>query len=440
MSLAASALPRDPVSARLAEIGHEFDHTFALELDRIEHALALLGNPHLRLPPVIHVAGTNGKGSVCAFLRAITEASGRKAHVFTSPHLIRSNERVRVAGKLVTDAKFIEALDRIAATGALVTYFEAVTAAAFLLYAETPADVVVLETGLGGRVDATNIFPKPAATVITPIDLDHAQLLGDTIAKISTEKAGILKPGVTAIIARQRPEAMDVLEARAGAIGAPLERCGVEWDCWATDGRLLVQTEDRLLDLPLPALVGPHQINNAGLAVRAALLMQPALSDEEIGEGVASAQWPARMQFVTQGPLAAQIRAAGGELWIDGGHNVHAGLALAATLAQLRARAPKPVVAIAGMLGTKNPAGFFSAIADEIGAVITVPIPSSRAGLDPRDLAAIVNAQGLHAIAAHTLTEGVALALTQAEAPRLIICGSLYLAGEALALSGVELT
>jgi dihydrofolate synthase/folylpolyglutamate synthase len=440
VSPAASALPHDPVTARLAEIGHEFDHTFSLELSRIEAALEALGRPQDRLAPVFHVAGTNGKGSVCAFLRAIMEGAGRRAHVFTSPHLIRPNERIRIAGKLVSDAQFIAALDKLAATGALVTYFEAITAAAFLLFAETPADAVILETGLGGRVDATNIFPKPAAAIITPIDMDHAHLLGDTLAKIAAEKAGILKAGVPAIIARQKPDAMEVIEARARAIGAPLERCGVEWDCWVKNGRMLVQTEDRLLDLPLPLLVGPHQIDNAGLAVRAALLMQPALSDDEIGKGVASAQWPARMQLITQGPLAAQVRAAGGELWIDGGHNVHAGLALAATLAQLRARAPKPVIAVCGMLGTKDCAGFFGTIADQIDGVVTAPIPSSRAALDPRDLAAIANAQGLRAIAASSLPEGLSLALKQSEAPRIIICGSLYLAGEALALSRIELT
>jgi dihydrofolate synthase/folylpolyglutamate synthase len=230
-----------------------------------------------------------------------------------------------------------------------------------------------------------------------------------------------------------------VVQARASAIGARLDRCGVEWDCWAKDGRMLVQTEDRLLDLPLPSLMGPHQVDNAGLAVRAAVLMQPALSDDEIGKGVASAQWPARMQFITQGPLAAQVRAGGGELWIDGGHNVHAGLALAATLAQLRTRAPKPVIAICGMLGTKDGAGFFGAVADQIDGVVTAPIPSSRAALDPQDLAAIANAQGLRAVAAHSLTEAISFALMQAKASRIIICGSLYLAGEALMLSGIEL-
>jgi dihydrofolate synthase/folylpolyglutamate synthase len=440
VSLTAFALVNDPVAVRLAEIGHEFDHTYSLELSRIEVALEALGRPQDRLPPVFHVAGTNGKGSVCAYLRAITEAAGRKPHVFTSPHLIRPNERVRIAGKLATDAQFLAALDRIADTGALVTYFEAITAAAFLMFAETPADCVVLETGLGGRVDATNIFPHPAATIVTPIDLDHAHLLGDTIAKITIEKAGILKPGAPAIIARQKPEAMEVLEARAREIGAPMQRCGIEWDCWAKDGRLLVQTEDRLLDLPLPALVGPHQIENAGLAVRAAMLMQPEPTDDQIGKGVASTQWPARMQLVTQGPLAAQIRAAGGELWIDGGHNVHAGLALAASLAQLRARAPKPVIAIAGMLGTKDSTGFFAAFADQIEGMVTVPINSSRAALDPKELAALANLQGIRAIAAHNLPDAVTLALKQAEAPRIIVCGSLYLAGEVLAESGIALT
>ncbi len=426
--------PTDPVSARLAKVGVEFGHGHALALTRIEDALEALGRPQDRLPPVIHVAGTNGKGSVCAYLRAITEAAGLKAHVFTSPHLIRPNERVRVAGALVSDAQFIAALDRVAATGVEVTYFEAITAAAFVMYAETPADLLVLETGLGGRVDATNVLPKPAATIITPIDLDHAHLLGDTLAKIAGEKAGILKPGVPGVIARQQRDAMGVIQANADEVGATLLTCGEEWDCWTAGGRLLVQTEDRLLDLPLPGLAGPHQIENAGLAVRAALLLD-TFSEAAIGQGIANVQWPGRLQPLTRGPLAAPVLAAGGELWLDGGHNAHAGRALAAALTQLP---PRDTVLIVGMLGTKDAGGFLSPLAAHATRLIAVPVQASRAARTPEELAGEARAHGFGAIAADNLQSAIAQAL-QTREPRVLICGSLYLAGEALAQSGIRL-
>jgi dihydrofolate synthase/folylpolyglutamate synthase len=427
--------PTDPVSARLAKVGVEFGHGHALELARIENALEALGRPQDRLPPVIHVAGTNGKGSVCAYLRAITEAAGLKAHVFTSPHLIRPNERVRVAGNLVTDAQFIAALDRVADTGVEVTYFEAITAAAFVMYAETPADLLALEVGLGGRFDATNVLPRPAATIITPIDLDHAHLLGDTLAKIASEKAGILKSNVPAIVARQQRDAMDVIEARAQAVGAPLLACGQEWDCWSAGGRLLVQTENRLLDLPPPGLLGPHQIENAGLAVRASMLLDK-FSEEAIGQGVANVSWPARLQSITRGPLAAPVLAAGGELWLDGGHNAHAGRALAAALAQLP---PRETVLIAGMLGTKDAGGFLEPLATCAKRLIAVPVHGSRASRTSEELAADARTHGFKASAATDLQSAISVAL-QTPAPRVLICGSLYLAGEALAQSGIALT
>ena len=428
----------DPVSRRLAAIGREFDHGMALQLDRILVALDALGRPHEKLPPVLHVAGTNGKGSTCAFLRAITEAAGLHAHVFSSPHLIVPNERVRLAGHLVSDDAFVAAIDRVAATGLTLTYFEAMTAAAFLLFAEMPADVLVLEVGLGGRFDATNIIAHPAATVIAPIDYDHTAILGDTLAAIAGEKAGIFRKGAPAIIARQRVAAMAVIEANADAVGAHLLRCGVEWDCWRAHGRLVVQTEDRLLDLPAPSLVGPHQFDNAGLAVTALLAWGDArIDDDAFARGVTSAKWPARMQRLTSGAPADIARKGGAELWVDGGHNPHGARALAATLAELHARSPRPVVLVCGMLATKDSAGFLEPLAPHVSALIAAPIASSSASRTPDELATIANAVGIHATASAGLAEAVGQALSATpQPPRILICGSLYLAGEALALSG----
>ncbi len=427
----------DSVSRRLAEIGHEFNHGMALQLDRIETALDALGNPHRRLPPVLHVAGTNGKGSTCAFLRAIAEAAGLRAHVFASPHLITPNERVRLDGTLVSDAAFIDAIDRVAATGLTLTYFEAMMAASFVLFAEAPADVLVLEVGLGGRFDATNVIAQPAATVIAPIDYDHTAILGDTLTAIAGEKAGILRRAVPAVIARQPQAAMEVIEANAEAVGARLFRCGVEWDCWRANGRLAVQTQDRFLDLPAPSLFGPHQFDNAGLAVAALLAWGDArIDDDAFACGVTTATWPARMQRLTHGALFGITHAVGAELWVDGGHNPHGARALAATLGELHACAPRPVVLVCGMLSTKDSAGFLAPLAPHVTALVATPVASS-AGRPPDELAAIANAIGIHATASAGLAEAVQNAVSAtAQPPRILICGSLYLAGEALALSG----
>ncbi|MGE3302328.1 MAG: folylpolyglutamate synthase/dihydrofolate synthase family protein [Hyphomonadaceae bacterium] len=440
----ASALnqaPPDRVAEKLARVGQEFGHGFALELGRMEAMLRALGSPHEKLPPIVHVAGTNGKGSTCAFVRAIAEQAGLKAHVFTSPHLIRPNERIRLAGHLVSDDHFVDALGRLERTGLDITYFEAIAVSALLLFSETPADVVVLEVGLGGTYDATNVV-TPAVSVIAPVDMDHTALLGDRLELIAGEKAGILKPSRPGVIARQRPEAAAVIEARAAAVGATLLECGKEWDCWAANGRMIVQTQDRALDLPMPSLLGAHQVQNAGLAARAALALgDDRYTEEAIGRGIATAEWPARMQFVTKGPLAAPVLAAGGEMWIDGGHNPHAALALNNALAELRQRRARPTIAIVGLLSTKDSGEIFASLAAAVDRVITVPIQSSRSGRDPGELAEEARAKGLRAEAADSLHAAVSRALAFApDGPRVLICGSLYLAGEALALSGVELT
>jgi len=423
-----------PVALRLAEIGAEFDHGLALDLSRIEAVLAALGDPHLHVPPVLHVAGTNGKGSTCAFARAIAEAAGWRAHVFTSPHLVAPNERVRLAGTLASDAALLAALDRIAATGCVMTYFEAITAAAFLLFAETKADVTILEVGLGGRLDATNVA-RPHVCAITPIDLDHVAILGDTIAKIAAEKAGILKRGVEAVVARQSAEAQAAIEGAATRVDAPLLRAGTEWDAWSEHGRMALQLTDRFLDLPRPALFGAHQIENAAVAAVAMIALDRrlgtnAVNDDAIAEGLTRARWPARMQRLSRGPLADAARTRGIELWLDGGHNPHGALAIERALAALRAEAPRPTWVILGVLNRKDLDGVVAPIARSADAVVAVPVPNSAASRDPIEVRDAVAARGTQARIAASCVEALAGAPNGA---RVLICGSLYLAGAVLA-------
>jgi dihydrofolate synthase/folylpolyglutamate synthase len=427
----------DPVSRRLAEVGLEWGHGMALELDRINLVLERLGQPHRHLAPVVHVAGTNGKGSTCAFLRAIAEAAGLRAHAFTSPHLVRPNERIRLAGALVSDAAFLDAIERIAATGATASYFEVVTAAALLLFAETPADLVVLEVGLGGRLDATNVVPPPAAAVIAPVDLDHQHILGRDIATIAAEKAGILKPGAPAVIARQAPEGQTVIEARAAAVGADLFRCGVEWDAWAERGRLIYREVDCLLDLPPPALPGAHQFANAGLAIAALRRWgDPRITDAAIASGVAAATWPARLQRLTTGPLASIAAARGCELWLDGAHNPHAAGVAAQWLAAKRAPG-RPAGLVCGVLTTKDAIGVLEPFRGEIHALRTVEIPHAQASFSAEALASLASEAGLPAAASPSLDAAVA-ATAEALGPGglVLIVGSLYLAGVVLADAG----
>ncbi|MGC1304276.1 MAG: folylpolyglutamate synthase/dihydrofolate synthase family protein, partial [Caulobacteraceae bacterium] len=287
-----------------------------LSLGRVNRLLAVLGNPERRLPPVVHVAGTNGKGSTVAYLRAIGEAAGLKVHAFTSPHLVRFAERIRLAGTLISDAHLAEVLERVEAAnaGQPITFFEITAVAALQAFAETPADLCVVEVGLGGRYDASNVFERPAVTVITPVDYDHREFLGDTLAKIAGEKAGILKRGAPAVVARQLDEALAVIEAEAERAGAPLILAGRDFDAWAQAGRLAFQDDTGLLDLPPPALFGAHQFDNAGLAVAAARALQdPRIDGEAVARGIASATWPARMQRLTAGPLAGMAAAHGAD-------------------------------------------------------------------------------------------------------------------------------
>jgi dihydrofolate synthase/folylpolyglutamate synthase len=408
-----------------------------LSLDRILALLEALGRPQDRLPPVIHVAGTNGKGSTSAFLRAITEAAGLKVHVLTSPHLVRFVERVRLAGTLITDEAFAAILARVEAAnaGREITFFEIVTAAAFVAFAETPANLLILEVGLGGRYDATNVIGAPAVSVITPVDYDHKEFLGEDLGGIAGEKAGIIKAGRPVVVARQAEAAEAVIEAEARRLGAPLTLMGRDVDAWSERGRLMVQDQQRLLDLPLPSLYGPHQVDNAGLAVAAALALDdPRITDAALEKGVASAEWPARMQRLTAGPFGDLARQRGSDLWLDGGHNPHGARAVAQALADL-ARDGRPVALVAGTLSNKDAVGFFSAFKGLNAKVYATGFEADAAATAEATMDA-ARVAGLQAQAVGYPLEAVRRALTAEGAPpHVLICGSLYLAGEVLAAS-----
>jgi dihydrofolate synthase/folylpolyglutamate synthase len=403
-----------------------------LSLDRMARLCADLGHPERRMPPAVHVAGTNGKGSTVAYLHAMAEAAGRRVHAFTSPHLYRFNERIRLAGTLIGDQALADLIARVEAVNGTqsITFFEFVGAAAFLAFAEAPADLALIEVGLGGALDATNVI-TPRLSVIAPVDMDHREFLGDTIAKIAAEKVGILKPGVPGVIGRQKVEALDVIEARAEEIGSPLTVMGRDFDAWGENGRLLVQMSDRLLDLPAPSLAGRHQFDNAGLAVAAALTLG-GFDDEAIAKGVAGAVWPARLQRITAGPLGRRAAQAGADLWLDGGHNPHAGEALARSLSDMMARDGRPLTLIVGMLANKDAAGFLSPFAALKPRVIAVSFAGAAATVEA--MAAAAKAAGLDA---EPCEQGVEYALGAAlsnGAPHVVICGSLHLAGEVLGL------
>jgi dihydrofolate synthase/folylpolyglutamate synthase len=417
----------DPISERLRA---RHPQRIDLSLERMRILCAALGDPQHRLPPVVHVAGTNGKGSTVAFIRAIAEAAGLRVHTYTSPHLVRFNERIRLAGQLIGDAPLNAILDRIEAVGTEATVFESTTAAAFVAMSETPADLAIIEVGLGGLLDATNVVERPLLSVIAPVDLDHAEFLGTDLHGIAVEKAGILKAGARGLIARQSEVAMVAIEAAARAVHAPLTVMGVDFDAWADRGGLSFQDQERFLDLPAPALSGPHQVDNAGLAVAVALELD--LPETAIAEGLRAVRWPARMQRLTAGPYGDAARAADAELWLDGGHNPHAGAALAAALAERQARAPRPLALIVGMLANKDAGGFFEALGQSGAAVFTVPFDGAAA--EPEALAAVARGHGLGATPCASVDEALARAL-RLGAGRVTICGSLYLAGEVLAAS-----
>ncbi|MGB7257200.1 MAG: folylpolyglutamate synthase/dihydrofolate synthase family protein, partial [Pseudolabrys sp.] len=374
----------DSVVARLTALHPK---RIDLSLDRVQRLLSALGNPERKLPPVIHVAGTNGKGSTVAFLRAILEASGRRVHTYTSPHLVRFNERFRLAAKdegiLVSDEELsatLEECERINA-GAPITVFEITTAVGMMLFARHPADVMVMEVGLGGRLDATNVIDAPLATVITPIAIDHTDFLGDTLEKIAAEKAGIIKPGVPAIIAAQPRAALAVIERQAARWRAPLKIAGEDWTATEERGRLVYQDEAGLIDLPAPKLYGRHQFENAGVAIATLRTLQSMrIAPAAYEAGMVKAEWPARMQRLAHGKLV-ELAPPGSELWLDGGHNPEGGRAIAAALADLEERVSRPLVIIAGMLATKDCAGFLRNFTGLARRLIAVPVPQAEKGM-----------------------------------------------------------
>jgi dihydrofolate synthase/folylpolyglutamate synthase len=402
-----------------------------LTLDRMHRILAALDHPEQRLPPVIHIAGTNGKGSTLAMIRAGLEGAGLTTHAYTSPHLARFHERIRVAGELIEEQALSRTLDTcLAANGPdPITYFEITTAAAFVAFAQTPADYTLLEVGLGGRLDATNVLDQPALTVITPVDMDHQQYLGETLAQIAAEKAGIIKRGVPVIVGRQQDEAIEVIEAQAARLNAPVFAHGQHWHVWEERGRLVFQDETGLLDLPKPALLGAHQVENAGIALAA--LRTLGQSEAAFDAAMTNAIWPARMQRLRRGPLIDAAPQA--ELWLDGGHNPHAARAIAALLAEMPAR---PTHLICGMLNTKDVTGYMEPLAQVAQSLHAVSIPGQTATLSATETA---NAARKAGFTAHE-ADGVAAALAAITASdphaRILICGSLYLAGEILKENG----
>ena len=404
-----------------------------LSLDRLLVLLGKLGHPEHRLPPVIHVAGTNGKGSTCAFLRAIAEAAGWRVHVYTSPHLIRFNERIRIAGRLVDDATLSEALEQVEAVnaGAAITVFEVITAVALHLFARAPADLCVLEVGLGGRGDATNVIERPAACAITSVSLDHREMLGDTLAEIAAEKAGILKSGVPVVVGAQAPVVRDVILARARAVGAPVLLRGRDWDVAADRaGGFFYRDAAGSLDLPPPALAGLHQLDNAGIAVGALRHTRVLADAGTVARGVGSAEWPARLQHL-HGALA-RLLPEGWELWLDGGHNPGAAEVLAVHLA--RWAADRSVHLVVGMKQAKDGAAFLSALLPLATSVWAVAEPGQHLALPVGD---IIAASGGIARAGPTVAAALAaIAAAGGPSARVLVCGSLYLAGEVLKLDG----
>lgn len=402
-----------------------------LTLDRVWRLLAALDHPERDLPPVIHLAGTNGKGSTQAMIRAGLEAAGQSVHAYTSPHLVRFHERIRVAGDLIDESALSAALDECwhANGGDQITYFEITTCAAFLAFARTRADVTLLETGLGGRLDATNVVETPALTILTPISYDHQQYLGETLTEIAGEKAGILKRGVPCIVGPQDGEALEAIEARAARLGAPLLAYGQHWHVWEERGRLVYQDETGLLDLPLPNLPGPHQIANAGAALAA---LRHLGHDEAACEAaVTRADWPARMQRLRRGPLAKAAPEA--ELWLDGGHNPAAGEALADLLEHMPRR---PTHLICGMLNTKDVSGYLRPLARVVDSLTAVSIPDAPATLSADQTAEAGSAVGLASSTAPDVSSALDTIIARDPAARVLICGSLYLAGTVLRDNG----
>ncbi len=413
-----------------------------LGLERLNRLLADLGNPQNRLPPVVHVAGTNGKGSTIAFMRAMLEADTRAAHVYSSPHLVRFNERMRIGapggGSFVSDALLTETLlhcERVN-KGQPITFFEATTAVAMQLFSSHPADATLLEVGLGGRLDATNVVDAPHVCAITPVSMDHMGFLGDTLEKIAAEKAGILKRDVNAVIGPQEPEALSVIRAVAERVGAPLVVHGQDYMAFEEHGRLVYQDGFGLLDLPLPRLIGRHQIDNAGVAIACLRHSNFGVTDGAFEAAMSTVTWPGRLQKLT-GVLAALAPSC--DVWLDGGHNAGGGKALAEAMADLEDRVPRPLYVIAGMLRTKDASAFFEPFEGLARQVVAIPIAGHEKSYDTVSLAASASEGGTFASVSPSLEDALQeVEMAAGEPARILICGSLYMAGHALKADGSE--
>ena len=412
-----------------------------LALDRILRLLGNLGDPHLRLPPVIHVAGTNGKGSACAFMRAMLEAQGLKVHTHTSPHLVRFHERIRIGGKLISEEALVSLLEEVEQVnaGREITFFEITAAAMFLAFARHAADVTILEVGLGGTYDATNVVPHPAMTVIQPVGMDHKEFLGDDLGGIAAEKAGIIKKGAPLVVGPQVEVAHDVILARADRLGVPVYEFGQDFVSRPEHGRMVYEDQQGLLDLPLPKLVGRHQIENAGVAIAA--LRHAARgwgTDAGIERGLSTVEWPARLQRLHKGPLV-ETAPRGAEVWLDGGHNPHGAEAVSRAMADMEENGDRPLYLICGMLANKDALGYLRTFNGLARHVVTVGIPGEEASMGAGALYDMARRAGLDSAPAEDLDD----AMLQIHAwtrlddestpPRILICGSLYLAGKVLA-------
>jgi dihydrofolate synthase/folylpolyglutamate synthase len=441
---APAAKPSPPLGELIARLSGLHPDRIDLDLERVHRLLERLDHPERRLPPVIHVAGTNGKGSTIAYLRAILEAARLRVHVLTSPYLVRLNECFRLGGTgggaLVGDDELYAALEQCerANAGAPITIFEIETAAAFCLFAQHPADVVLLEVGLGGRLDATNVIEAPLASVIAPVSMDHTEFLGDTLTAIAREKAGIIKRGVPVICAEQPAEAIAVIEQCAKRLHAPLYSAGQEWHVGVERGRLVYQDDRGLMDLAAPKLFGRHQFDNAGLAIATLRAQNRFRIDPAAFEaGIVHAEWPARMQRLGSGALVDQAPP-GSEIWLDGGHNAEGGRVAAAAVGDLEERVSRPLVVIVGMMANKDASAFLANFAGLTRHIIAVQIPDREGAMPPDRLADAARQSGMRVETASSVEAalGALKRLAYEVPPRILITGSLYLAGHVLGLNG----
>ncbi len=401
--------------------------------------LGALGDPQLKLPPVIHVAGTNGKGSVCAFSRAMLEAQGLRVHVHISPHLVQFHERIRIAGELISEDELCAVLEEVERVndGAPITFFEITNTAMFLAFSRHPADALVLEVGLGGRFDATNVIPKPAMTIVQPVGLDHQDFFGNDIRDIAAEKAGIIKSGVPVVIGPQEDAALEVILARADRLSAPAYIFGQDFSAYQEHGRMVYHDEHGLLDLALPRLIGRHQIENAAVAIAGLRHANRGWgTDKAIEQGLRTVEWPARLQRLTHGPLV-DLAPKGAEIWLDGGHNPHCAAAVSRAIADLEEKSERPLYLICGMMRNKDGVGFLQSFRGLARHVVTVDIPG-EASHGAGALYDMARAAGLDAAPAEDLEDAMLQLQAWSRAhpkeppPRILICGSLYLAGQVL--------